>query len=228
MSLVRVFFRTACVLAVCLLLVPLSAEAAKDKKGKKGKKGTSSVTIVNQSDWEIHYIYLSPSDQVSWGPDQLSDDEVVEEGDSFLLKGIPCNTYDVKLIDEDDDVCVVEDVRLCGDTDRWVITSAQLLECQGGSGAGSASNVTLVNNSAWEIYELYVSDSDDWDWGEDQLDDETIDTGESFMLTGIPCGEYDVKLVDEDDDECIVEDVEICGGSDRWVIDSADLLVCQW
>jgi len=47
------------------------------------------------------------------------------------------------------------------------------------------------------------------------------------MLNSIPCDSYDVRLTDEDGDECVVEDVDICGGSEGWVITNAILLECE-
>ena len=45
-----------------------------------------------------------------------------------------------------------------------------------------------------------------------------IGKDESFTLKSIPCDSYDVKLVDEDGDECVVDDVDICGGAESWTI----------
>lgn len=101
--------------------LPADAYAAKGKK--------ASVKIVNKSDWEIHNFFLSSSEEDDWGPDQLGDD-VVGTGDSFTLKSIPCDTYDVKLIDEDGDECVVEEVDICGGSEQWTITNQILLGCQ--------------------------------------------------------------------------------------------------
>ncbi|MGE0040668.1 MAG: hypothetical protein AB7V01_05740 [Vicinamibacterales bacterium] len=90
-------------------------------------------------------------------------------------------------------------------------------------------SVTVINHSLWEIHEFYLSTVDDNDWGPDQLEDEIIEAeGGEFKLTGIPVGRYDVKLVDEDADECVVEDVAIgIDGSETWEITSKDLLKCQ-
>lgn len=46
-------------------------------------------------------------------------------------------------------------------------------------------------------------------------------------MTGVPADIYDVKLVDEDGDECEVPDVNIGKGKDTWVISSKELLACQ-
>ncbi|MCK7593592.1 hypothetical protein [Pseudomarimonas salicorniae] len=89
----------------------------------------SQVVIVNQSDWDIHELYLSSVDEEDWGPDQLRED-IIPSGGRFTLRGIPCDAYDVQLIDEDGDACVVGEVGLCGDRDTWVISNDDLLACQ--------------------------------------------------------------------------------------------------
>lgn len=89
-----------------------------------------SVTVVNKSDWTLVHFYLSASEDDEWGPDQLGD-EVIEPGGSFTLKQIPCDTYDVKLIDEDDDECVVSEVDICSGKEQWVINNQLLLGCEG-------------------------------------------------------------------------------------------------
>ena len=88
-----------------------------------------TVKVVNKSDWEIHQFFLSSSEEEEWGPDQLRDD-VIGTGESFTLRNIPCDTYDVKLVDEAEDECIVEAVDICGGDESWVITNKILLGCQ--------------------------------------------------------------------------------------------------
>jgi hypothetical protein len=108
---------------LCLLALGVVAAEAKN----------ASVTVVNQSDWEIHQLYLSSSDDEEWGPDQLGE-AVIESGGSFKLEGIPCDTYDVMLVDEDEDPCIVTEVDICGAKQKWTITNEILLGCQKASG----------------------------------------------------------------------------------------------
>lgn len=103
---------------VVALLIPVAAQAQK-----------SNVTIKNKSDWEIHQFFLSSVDTDKWGPDQLGE-QVIGTGDTFTLQGIPCDSYDVMLVDEDGDECVVPEVDVCGDNQGWIITNDDLLECQ--------------------------------------------------------------------------------------------------
>src|SRR5690606_12332055 len=64
----------------------------------------AELRIRNQSLWDIHYIYLSSTNDTNWGPDQLEDD-ILEAGGTLRLHGVACGNYDIKLIDEDSDVC---------------------------------------------------------------------------------------------------------------------------
>ena len=93
--------------------------------------------------------------------------------------------------------------------------------------ASDESKITLVNHSHWAIHQMYFAPSDSTEWGADQLGNHTINTGGNFTLSGIPCNKYDVKLVDEDGDECVVQDVAICADKESWKINDSDLLGCQ-
>lgn len=111
--------------AVCLALVSACVFAAEAHAARK-----SNVTVHNESEWSIHHFFLSSSADDSWGPDQLGK-QVIQSGGSFTLKNIPCDEYDVKLVDEDGDECEIGGVDICGDDDEWVITDDDLLECEG-------------------------------------------------------------------------------------------------
>jgi len=110
---------TLIALLLCFAAFPLYA--AKKK---------ATVKIINQSKWEIHHLFLSSTEDDQWGPDQL-EDEILAKGDSVTLTGIDCGTYDIKVVDEDGDECVIEEVELCGDDSYWKITDKELLECEG-------------------------------------------------------------------------------------------------
>jgi hypothetical protein len=89
-----------------------------------------------------------------------------------------------------------------------------------------ANKVVFVNKSSWDITEIYFSSAKSKNWGEDHLEDEILANGESLTLTGVSKGKWDVRVVDEDGDECIIEDVAI-NSNDKWVIEDDDLLACQ-
>jgi hypothetical protein len=90
-----------------------------------------------------------------------------------------------------------------------------------------ADELKIVNKSEYDIHHLYVSSARAKNWGRDQLGkDTTIDAGESYTLTDIPGGRYDLKLVDEDGTECEVENVDFTGGK-IWTITNKLLERCD-
>lgn len=90
---------------------------------------TSTVSLTNESSWTITEMYLSAVDVQDWGPDQLGEN-MIAPGASYSLHDVPCDVYDVRLVDEDGDVCVVGGVKLCGSDSAWKIGDDDLLDCQ--------------------------------------------------------------------------------------------------
>jgi hypothetical protein len=110
---------------IAALALPAPAAAASDN---------SIIHIKNKSDWEIHHLFMSPTDQDRWGPDQLGNNTIAPGGGSFELHKVPCDTWDIKIVDEDGDECVINDVDICGSKEGWVITNDNLLGCQSETG----------------------------------------------------------------------------------------------
>jgi hypothetical protein len=107
--------------AVCVSLISLAVTAV---------GSDTTIQIINKSQWEIHHLYLSPHASDDWGPDQLGK-VVLETGDDFTVTNVPCGKYDIKVVDEDGDSCVIENQRLCGeDGSVWKITDEELLDCE--------------------------------------------------------------------------------------------------
>ena len=91
----------------------------------------------------------------------------------------------------------------------------------------SDSQVELRNQSRWSLQELYFAPVGSDHWGPNQLGHHSVHPDDTFTLTGIRCDKYDVKMVDDDDNECIVRDVSLCGADRIWRIDNRDLSRCQ-
>ncbi|HEX8708139.1 MAG TPA: hypothetical protein VF723_07860 [Pyrinomonadaceae bacterium] len=85
----------------------------------------------------------------------------------------------------------------------------------------------IVNRSDYDIYHLYLSATHKDTWGPDQLGDNVIKSGTSFTIHNIPCGHYDIKVVDDDGDECEIEDVIMCKDHTHWDMTNKDLLKCE-
>jgi hypothetical protein len=89
-----------------------------------------SVTVQNMSSYTIMNLYMSSSADPNWGNDQLGDQTIPANGGTFILNNVPCGTYDIKTVDEDQDECQMMGVQLCGDH-VWQITNEELLQCEG-------------------------------------------------------------------------------------------------
>ena len=93
-------------------------------------------------------------------------------------------------------------------------------------GVALANKVVFVNQSSWDITHIYFSPSNAKKWGKDHLKNEILEQGDSLTLTGVSKGQWDVRVIDEDGDECILSDITI-NANDKWVIEDEDLLACQ-
>lgn len=93
--------------------------------------------------------------------------------------------------------------------------------------AKKKATIKVINQSNWEIHHLFLSSSADDQWGPDQLEDEVLAKGDSITLTGIDCDDYDIKVVDEDGDECTIQEVNLCGDDSYWKITDKELLACE-
>jgi hypothetical protein len=110
-----------CVFTVASALLFAGCAADEDE-------GDSSLTIENASSYSLIEINLSPEDTATWGGDLLGN-ELLEPGDTLLVTGISCNTYDIRVVDEDSDECVLESESLCFDNAVWRLTDADLVAC---------------------------------------------------------------------------------------------------
>lgn len=92
--------------------------------------------------------------------------------------------------------------------------------------SAQAAKVIFVNKSSWNIHEVYFGPSSQKSWGEDRLGNEILENGDTLTLTDVGRGKWDVLLIDEDGDKCVLMGVQI-DGNDRWEITDDDLLGCQ-
>ena len=94
--------------------------------------------------------------------------------------------------------------------------------------SAQAHDLDIVNKSKTTIHHLFLSSAKDSEWGPDQLGDkgsDVVSPGETFTLTGIERGRFDVKLVAEDATECVVENANFNEGK-VWTISEAMLDEC--
>lgn len=93
--------------------------------------------------------------------------------------------------------------------------------------AQSTHTLTIQNDSGYDIYEIHMSSIYDGSWERDLLGRHFLSTGNSFDITGITSGRYDIKVVDEDGDSCIVQQVAVY--QDRtWTLTPLGLVGCEF
>ena len=106
------------VFGVLSTLTPLSRASA---------PASLTLTVVNNSGWEIKYLYLSPANNNNWGPDQLNDSSISPGATRTL--NLSWDQSTVKLVGEDQDGCFLyQTVEASGDQ-VWTISSATTRNC---------------------------------------------------------------------------------------------------
>jgi hypothetical protein len=90
------------------------------------------LTIENGLDYDVYFLFLSPSDSDMWGADILDEESILSAGDtaSFLVPLDQAVSYDVAAIDEDGDEYqfAVEMDPSTGDSFRAVIEASDYVE----------------------------------------------------------------------------------------------------
>ncbi|HVK38392.1 MAG TPA: hypothetical protein VNA88_07675 [Candidatus Kapabacteria bacterium] len=86
------------------------------------------------------------------------------------------------------------------------------------TGATKASKtITVVNKTTFNVDRIFLSPVEEKTWGDDILGDtEILEPGDQVDIE-IDCGEWDVKLVAEDESTCELAAVDICS-ADTWEI----------
>jgi hypothetical protein len=91
--------------------------------------------------------------------------------------------------------------------------------------AAQEQTFTVYNRSSYRINHLYVSPTSTTYWGSDRLGSDVFPPNYRFDLTVVP-GWYDVKLVDQDGDTCVVNNVDFRDG-ESWTITDGVLVTCE-
>ena len=112
-----------------LALVSLIALAGLGACADDSSDLDSTLTIENESSYSFAEINLSPEDSVSWGADLLGAD-ILAPGEVLEVSGVACDVYDIRVIDDEGDECILTSVDLCLDNAVWRIDDVELAACQ--------------------------------------------------------------------------------------------------
>jgi hypothetical protein len=78
-------------------------------------------------------------------------------------------------------------------------------------------SISVVNNSQWAIRHLYLSPADNDNWGTDQLNESSINSGATRTLN-VSWDQSSAKLVAEDQDGCFMYTTVEATGNPVWTI----------
>jgi len=86
------------------------------------------LVVVNEASFStIHKLYLAPAKSNAWGEDKLQNQTVVENG-RFTVRDISAGAYDVKIIDDDDESCIVAEINI-NKNEELRLTDEMMLQC---------------------------------------------------------------------------------------------------
>jgi hypothetical protein len=89
------------------------------------------LVVVNKADLSIiHKFYIAPAKSDKWSEDKLQNQTIKKNG-KFTIRDIPAGVYDLKVIDDDDDTCVVSNINI-DQNKEWTLTDSIMLKCVGG------------------------------------------------------------------------------------------------
>ncbi|HSS00392.1 MAG TPA: hypothetical protein VLM79_25210 [Kofleriaceae bacterium] len=79
----------------------------------------ATLRVRNDSNFVIEQLYLTQVNNSDWGPNRLGNDVLFP--DEQITLGVNCDTYDARLVDEDNVDCEIHDRDLCLNDSLWII-----------------------------------------------------------------------------------------------------------
>ena len=187
------------------------------------------VTFINNTGYDLAYLFFSPGDSDYWGADILGTTRTLAGGEKigfYIHYPEFSSTFDVLAIDEDGDAYLIWNYEI-SDAEPAVI-EVTLDNLEGGYDLPQLATVNLVNQTGYDIWYIFFSPGDSDMWGVDMLDDETIledgDAVSLFVPVTDVATRYDFQGVDVDEDtyqfwvEISDSDLEY-----TWAIEFSDL-----
>lgn len=180
---------------------------------------SQDVYITNSTGVAILELYMSLAESDDWGSELLGE-ETFAAGETVLfepeLVGTAEDTWDIMVVDEDGDEIIFSNVSLSSATAldlHWGEDGATPTVSITGSDAESyySQDLDITNGTGVTIMELYISLSNENNWGEDMLGEDVFQADEtmhfSTELVGMDETTWDIKIVDEDGDEVVFEGI---------------------
>jgi hypothetical protein len=113
---------------IIVSLVVLALAAVPLLSSARSRTVSTSITIVNNSNWEIRHVYLQASEADTWSADQLNS-VVIAPGSSYTLSNAACDGVSTKVITEDKDGCFLNTTVSCSSNTTWTISNDATPDC---------------------------------------------------------------------------------------------------
>ncbi len=169
-----------------------------------GSSGQVTLTLVNDLNEAVCYVYISPTTDTSWGSDWLGSDEVISAGGRRNFTA-SAGVYDLMAADCDGNELASEYAYAMNGDTTWTLSWSAARAggsaggasggSAGGSGGAAAQPYTIANNSAIDICYVYISPTTSDSWGADWLGSSIIPAGTQYTFYVTP-GSYDILLTD--------------------------------
>jgi hypothetical protein len=95
-----------------------------------------------------------------------------------------------------------------------------------GEGTNNVGTIALENRSQFDIYSIQLSPFDRVAWGANLIEGDALLHGEAAQLAVFDCRKYDLRLVDDAQIECVIEDIDLCFEDKQWTLDDDVLASC--
>ncbi len=179
-------------LAAALLAVLVAFPAfAQQQRPAQQQQPSPQFTLKNDGDVQLQELYVARAGQGArnWGPDRFGS-EVVPAGGTFRVRlpaGFGCSV-DIRIVFEDGEEEVRERVDVCRNRE---VSFARAVPS-----TGPEREVAIENRSPRPIQRLFVSGTQETEWGEDRLGSDIVAPGQSFSARVPDQGcAYDVRVV---------------------------------
>lgn len=148
--------------------------------------GDAPLTILNDLDAVVCYVFIGPSSSESWGSDWLGTGMVILPGINFNLN-IPQGTMDFQATDCGFNVVSeVYGAEVTAEGGVWTLSGAQ----------ADTTSLELVNQSTATVCYVQISLTTATEWGDDWLgENNVIESGQSFIFQ-MPADTYDLRALD--------------------------------
>lgn len=198
----------------------------------RNNTGSGHIPLVIQNgleDYEIYYLYVSPSSSDDRGDDVLADAGIFSIWtDETLTVWLEPGTYDVQAVDDAGYTFTYEGVEITESAGATIQVKEEDIDTPrtetGGElsvGTGTAP-VSITNGlGSYDIWYAYVDPSDS-PWGDDRLGSDILEPGATLTVWVDP-GTYDIKVEDVDGDTYTLRGVEVGPEGYDWEVTLGDM-----